>query len=46
MLHMILGVTHKDGIRNIDVQKELGIDRDVLMVLQQRRTDGATTETY
>ena len=37
VLRRILGVTRMDRRRNIDVKIELGIDRDVLIVLQQRR---------
>ena len=37
VLRRILSVAHRDRRRNIDEKKELGIDRDVLMVQQQRR---------
>ena len=46
VLRRILGVTRRDRRRNIDIRKELVIDRDVLMVLQHRGTDGVATETY
>ena len=37
VLRRILGVIRSDRSRNIVIKKELGIDRDVLMVLQQRQ---------
>ena len=37
VLRRFLGVTRRDRRCNIDVKKELGIDRDILMVLQQGR---------
>ena len=37
VLRRTVGETRRNRRRNIDINKDLGIDRDVLMVLQQRR---------
>ena len=37
VLRRILRMTRRDRRRNIDIKKELGINRDVLILLQQKR---------